>query len=59
MELLAFQKVNGVVHQRVVGHEKVAVGTVGPVVPMAVHEVVVNHGVGLGQVGVTLLYGRL
>ena len=55
VELLAFQQIDLILQRRIVGHEEVAVGAVGPVVPVTVHQVVVDHGIGIGQVGVAFL----
>ena len=59
MELLILQQIHGVVHGGVVNHDKMTVSAVGPVVPVAVHQVVVNHGIGLGQVGIAVFDGLL
>ena len=59
VELLILQQIHGVVHGGVVNHDKMTVSAVGPVVPVAVHEVVVDHSVSLGQVGIAVFDGLL
>ena len=54
VETLAFQQLDGFVGRIVGGDEQVGVCAVCPAVPVAVHQVVVNHRVGFGQVRVTV-----
>ena len=55
VEALAFQQLGGLFGFVHGCDEEVGVGAVGPCVPVAVHQIVVDHGVGFWQVGVAIL----
>lgn len=57
VEFLVLQQIDCIVAFGIVGDEDVAVSAVCPVVPVAVHQVVVNHRIGFWQVGIALFDG--